>query len=92
MNLEPAIALIKRFEGFRAKPYLCPAGIPTIGYGATFYEDGSKVKLIDPAITEPRAVELLMHMLHTQFIPGLIRQCPILLWDELKFNAILVLS
>ncbi len=24
------IELIKRFEGFSAKPYKCPAGIPTI--------------------------------------------------------------
>ena len=28
------LELIKRYEGFRAKPYLCPAGVPTIGYMA----------------------------------------------------------
>jgi lysozyme len=27
------LALIRRFEGFRAKAYLCPAGYPTQGYG-----------------------------------------------------------
>jgi lysozyme len=27
--------LIKQFEGFRAKAYLCPAGIMTVGYGHT---------------------------------------------------------
>ena len=27
------IALIKQFEGFSATPYLCPAGVWTIGYG-----------------------------------------------------------
>jgi len=27
------LALIKRFEGFSATPYLCPARIWTIGYG-----------------------------------------------------------
>lgn len=27
--------LIKRFEGFRAKPYVCQAGVWTIGYGHT---------------------------------------------------------
>ncbi len=27
------IALIKHFEGFRAHPYICPGGVPTIGYG-----------------------------------------------------------
>jgi Phage-related lysozyme (muraminidase) len=27
--------LVKRFEGFRSKAYLCPAGIRTVGYGHT---------------------------------------------------------
>jgi len=30
---EQGIALIKRFEGFSATPYICPAGKNTIGYG-----------------------------------------------------------
>lgn len=29
--------LIKKFEGFSAKAYIDPVGIPTIGYGLTFY-------------------------------------------------------
>ena len=52
--------LIKSFEGLYLKPYLCPANVPTIGYGNTFYENGKKVTLKDPAITEARAIELLM--------------------------------
>lgn len=51
--------LIKSFEGLRLKPYLCSAGVPTIGYGNTFYENKKKVTLKDSAITEQRAVELL---------------------------------
>ena len=51
--------LIKSFEGLRLKPYLCSAGVPTIGYGNTFYENKTKVTLKDSAITEQRAVELL---------------------------------
>lgn len=27
--------LIKSFEGYRSEAYLCPAGVPTIGYGHT---------------------------------------------------------
>lgn len=27
--------LVKRFEGCRLRAYLCPAGVPTIAYGAT---------------------------------------------------------
>lgn len=30
---ETGIELVKRFEGFSPKVYLCPAGYPTIGYG-----------------------------------------------------------
>lgn len=51
--------LIKKYEGFRAKPYLCPSDVPTIGYGNTFYLDGTKVKLSDPAISEAEATRLL---------------------------------
>lgn len=56
-------AIIKRYEGFRAKPYLCPADVPTIGYGATYYADGHKVTLKDPTITEGDASLLLDKML-----------------------------
>jgi len=57
------IEMIKSFEGFRGTPYKCPAGIPTIGYGATFYPNGKKVTMNDAAITEEQATELLAHML-----------------------------
>ena len=49
------IALIKRFEGYLNKPYLCPAGIPTIGFGTTVYPSGKKVLLSDPHITMTEA-------------------------------------
>jgi lysozyme len=57
------IELIKKFEGFMSKPYKCPAGIPTIGYGATFYPDGQKVTMSDKAITEAEGTALLASML-----------------------------
>ena len=56
-------AIIKQYEGFRSKPYLCPANVPTIGYGATYYLDGRKVKLSDPSISESDADKLLDKML-----------------------------
>jgi lysozyme len=55
--------LIKKFEGLKLKPYLCSAGVPTIGYGNTLYENGKKVSLKDTIITEQRATELLSHSL-----------------------------
>lgn len=57
------IALIKQFEGFVGKPYLCPAGVPTIGFGATYYLDGKKVTLQDAPITEAAGHDLLINML-----------------------------
>jgi lysozyme len=52
------IRLIQEFEGLRLTSYLCSAGVPTIGYGATFYADGSKVKL-GQTITRDQANQLL---------------------------------
>ena len=51
--------LIAEFEGLSLKPYLCSAKVPTIGYGSTFYENGTKVKLTDAPITKQRAEQLL---------------------------------
>ena len=39
-----AISIIKQFEGFSAKPYLCPANVWTIGYGYTLYKNGKLLK------------------------------------------------
>jgi lysozyme len=88
MKLDIAAALCKRFEGFKAKPYLCPAGVPTIGYGSTYYANGRKVTLTDETISETIAETLLLHELHYTYLPGVLRQCPILLTDERKCNAI----
>ena len=46
------VSLIEKFEGFSSIPYICPAGKPTIGFGSTFYEDGTPVKMTDKPITK----------------------------------------
>lgn len=51
--------LIKKFEGFSAAPYLCPAGVATIGYGNTRYDDGTKVRMSDKPISKSEALEML---------------------------------
>ena len=63
------INMIKMFEGFRAKPYKCPAGVSTIGYGSTFYSNGKKVTLKDKLITEQDATNLLTTVV-TNFSSG----------------------
>jgi lysozyme len=49
---------ITKHEGLRLKPYLCPAKIPTIGYGNTYYADGKRVTLLDKQITKQEALEM----------------------------------
>ena len=49
---QAGIDLIKSFEGFYTKAYLCPAKVWTIGWGTTVYPDGSKVKKGDVCTRE----------------------------------------
>ena len=76
MNLELAANLCRQFEGLFLRPYVCPAGVPTIGYGSTYYEDGRKVSLGDPAISKDRAEQLLMWELSRVSGPAVARLCP----------------
>jgi len=62
-----AIDLIILSEGFKSEPYLCKAGIPTIGYGNTFYKDGTKVTLNDKSISKEEAIKLLKHIVEFKF-------------------------
>jgi lysozyme len=57
-----AIELIKLFEGCKLKSYKCPAGVWTIGYGSTYYLDGSKV-LMGQKISQIEADMLLLKLL-----------------------------
>ena len=88
MNLDIAAGLCQVFEGFRSKPYLCPAGVATIGYGSTYYADKRKVTLQDAPISEPEAKALLMTELAHTYLPGVLRNCPMLATDVRKCNAI----
>ena len=53
------LELIKKHEGFRSMPYLDAVKVPTIGYGNTFYPDGTKVTMKDKPISRNEATELL---------------------------------
>jgi len=56
---QKGIDLMHQFEGLRLESYLCPANIPTIGWGNTYYESGRKVKLGE-TITKERADALFL--------------------------------
>lgn len=49
---------LAQHEGLVLHPYKDQVGIPTIGYGSTYYENGNHVQLTDPVITKERAQEL----------------------------------
>ena len=56
---QKCVDLIKQFEGYKDKAYLCPAGVATIGYGSTMWNDGRKVQMGDKITKE--GAELLLH-------------------------------
>lgn len=76
LAIATATALARRFEGLYLQPYLCPAGVPTVGYGATYYEDGTRVTLRDPAITRERAEALLFWHVRNVYLPVVRKLCP----------------
>ena len=56
---------IIREEGMVLHPYKDSVGIPTIGVGCTFYEDGTQVAMTDETITEERALQLFRNLVKT---------------------------
>lgn len=57
--------IVKFFEGFRAKPYRCSAGVPTIGWGSCYRLDGTRVTMDDEPVSKDEAEELLVFGLRT---------------------------
>jgi len=88
IDLSIAIGLVEYFEGFRSKPYKCPAGIWTIGLGSTVYSDGRRVTSGDAPVTLEQARALAQHELEHTYLPGVLRNCPVLATNERKCNAI----
>ena len=77
------IKFIEKYEGFSAKPYLCPAKIWTIGLGSTFYFDTKKkVTEHDKPITHEEAVRLAKGHINSVFAP----LCDKLCRDDLNQN------
>lgn len=74
-----AAELCRKFEGLRLKPYICPAGYPTIGYGTVNKPDGTTVSMDDPPIDQETAEAWLQHELRATYLPGVLRASPALL-------------
>jgi len=79
------IQLIKSFEGCLLNAYLDSVKVPTIGYGATFYENKVSVRLGDK-ITQDRANELLAWHIE-EFAEGVAKLIKVDLNDN-QFSAL----
>jgi len=73
--LAPALKIIKKWEGCRLEAYRCPAGVPTIGYGATRLEKRA-VRMGDK-ITQQEADQMLLHEVENLFAPGVFELLPL---------------
>ena len=87
--LKIAVTLCKQFEGLRLEPYLCPAGIPTIGYGSVYKPDGSKVTLADPPISAATAELWLIQTLSGSYMPAVLKASPSLVGFPAALGAII---
>lgn len=76
--------LIKGFEGFVSNPYQDSSGVWTIGYGNTYYLDGSRVKPTDSPLTESQASQLKMAIINKDFATAVNR----LLAEEIRSGKI----
>ena len=86
--LEVATKLCTEFEGFSATPYICPAGIPSIGYGTVFKPDGTRVTMRDTPISVETALEWLDETLQGYAI-GVLKASPSLIKYPQKLGAII---
>ena len=77
-----AIDLIKKYEGFSADPYICPAGVATIGYGNTFYPNGKKVTMSDAPVSQAEAEKMLKDVVDKDFVSVLEKSIPY--WNEMS--------
>lgn len=83
---ENGYKLLRAEEGCILHPYLCKAGKATIGYGCTYYEDGTKVTMQDPSITMERA-ESLLQILATDIGNKIYDMCDVILTQN-QFDAL----
>jgi len=73
--LDMTAQICAQFEGFKSEPYLCPAGVWTIGHGITRYPDGRRVTKDDDPITEQKSLEIMRGLL-IKFQADVLWHCP----------------
>jgi len=83
-----AVNLCKKWEGFSATPYICPAGYPTIGYGTVYKPDGTKVTMSDSPISKEVAEAWLVSEVVNNYLRGVLKASPHLINFPATLGAI----
>ena len=81
--------LLGELEGIVLKPYRDSVGIPTIGIGSTYYEDGTKVRMTDKPITTERAIQLAKNVVKS--FEAKVNQVILLPMTQNQFDAMVLL-
>ena len=63
MTIKELCDNIERFEGFRAQAYICPAGVPTIGFGRT---EGVNINMTTDIATERKWLHNYVDIIYTR--------------------------
>lgn len=90
-EVSPAgVALLKKFEGLRTNPYVCPGGTLTVGYGQCISQ--KKFDLQYPnGFSEKDAEDLLRSSLATSYVPDIKRLVKVPL-DPREFDMLVSLD
>ena len=83
---ERGIEMVKSFEGLALRPYLCPANVWTVGYGATRSSTGGPIDLDMEPISEAEAEALLIRDLESS--EGLVRRLIKTALTENQYSAL----
>ena len=84
------LALIKHYEGFRSKPYRCPAGLWTIGYGHLI-NDGRNLPVDCNRVFSLGEINALLIADLKRFERGVALYCPVQLTQN-QFDALVSFS
>lgn len=84
------LALIKHYEGFYSKPYRCPAGLWTIGYGHLI-NDGRNLPVDCNRVFSIGEIDALLIADLKRFERGVALYCPVQLTQN-QFDALVSFS
>ena len=87
---QQGIDLVKRFEGCKLKPYLCPANKFTVGYGHVLGNGVTLAEADNRTFTKEEVDDLLRADL-ARFEQGVLRYCPVYL-TQFEFDSLVSFS